>query len=107
MLQAALAARRLVLGSAHPDTLATVESLKSMRSEMRATQPTMKGAKAAALQGARGRSTALSDGAGAGGARAGAAEAELLALLELEEAGVDAESKGKANGKAKGKASKR
>ncbi len=91
MLQAALAARRLVLGSAHPDTLATVESLISMRSEMCATQPTMKGAKAAALQGARGRSTALSDGAGAGGggARAGAAEAELLALLELEEAGAD------------------
>ena len=84
MLQAALAARRLVLGSAHPDTLATVESLISMRSEMCATQPTMKGAKAAALQGARGRSTALSDGAG--GARAGA---ELLALLELEEAGAD------------------
>jgi hypothetical protein len=36
-------------------------------------------------------------------ARAVEAEAELLAMLELEEAGVD----GKAKGKAKGKASKR
>ena len=36
-------------------------------------------------------------------ARVGAAEAELLAMLELEEAGVD----GKSNGKAKGKASTR
>ena len=37
-------------------------------------------------------------------ARAGAAEAELLAMLELEEAGVDGKSKGKSKGKAKGKA---
>jgi hypothetical protein len=40
-------------------------------------------------------------------ARAGAAEAELLAMLELEEAGEDGESKGKAKGKAKGNGSKR
>ena len=39
--------------------------------------------------------------------RAGAAEAELLAMLELEEAGGDGKSKGNAKGKAKGKASKR
>jgi hypothetical protein len=31
----------------------------------------------------------------------------LLAMLELEEVGVDGESKSKAQGKAKGKASKR
>ena len=36
-----------------------------------------------------------------------AAAAELLAMLELDEAGVDGESKGKAKGKAKDKASKR
>jgi hypothetical protein len=40
-------------------------------------------------------------------ARAGAAEAELLAMLELEEAGAGGDSKGKVKGKAKGKASKR
>ena len=112
MLQAALAARRRVLGSAHPDTLAAVESLESVRSEMRATQPTKKGAKAAARKD-RAAETLLSPIALAEAeARAGAAEAELLAMLELEEAGeVDGESKGmgqgKAKGKAKGKASKR
>ena len=37
----------------------------------------------------------------------GAAEAELLAMLELEEARADDASKGKPKGKAKGKASKR
>jgi hypothetical protein len=48
MLQAALAARRRVLGSAHPVTLAAVKYLESVRSDMRATQPTKKGVKAAA-----------------------------------------------------------
>jgi hypothetical protein len=48
MLQAALAARRRVLGSAHPDTLGTAESLKSLQSQMRAKQRTKKGVKAAA-----------------------------------------------------------
>jgi len=33
LLQAALAARRRVLGSAHPDTLATARILESMRSK--------------------------------------------------------------------------
>ncbi len=48
MLQAVLVARRRVLGSAHPDTLATAQRLESVRSEMHATQPTKKGTKAAA-----------------------------------------------------------
>ena len=100
-----LAARRRVLGSAHPDTLATAESLESVRSEMRAEQPTKKGAKAAAHE-ERAAVAPLSPTALAEAeARAGAAEAELLTMLELEEAGgVDGESKGKAQGKAQGKA---
>jgi hypothetical protein len=48
MLRAALAARRRVLGSAHPATLATAKDLESVRSVMRAKQPTKKGAKAVA-----------------------------------------------------------
>ena len=109
MLQSMLAAQRRVLGSAHPDTLATAESLESVRSRMRAKQPTKKGAKAAArkerVAAAPLSPTALAEAE----ARAAAAEAELLAMLELEEAGVDGESKstGKAKNKAKGKASKR
>ena len=107
MLQAAFAAQRRVLGNAHPNTLATARWLESVRSEMRVKKPTKKGAKAAArkeLTAAPPLSpTALAEAE----ARAGAAEAELLAMLELEEVGVDAESKGNAKGKAKGKASKR
>ncbi len=98
-----LAARRRVLGSAHPDTLATVELLESLRSvAMLGKQPTTgkKGAKTAARKeraaAAPFSPTALAEAE----ARAGAAEAELLAMLELEEAGADGESKGKAKGKA-------
>ena len=98
-----LAARRRVLGSAHPDTLAAVESLEFVRSEMRATHPTKKGVKAAARK-ERAAAAPLSPMALAEAeARAGAAEVELLAMLELKEAGVDGESKGKAKGKSKGK----
>ena len=107
MLQAALAARRRVLGNAHPDTLASAEDLESARSAMRATQPTKKGAKAAAHK-ERAAAAPLSPTALAEAeARAAAAAAELLAMLELEEAGADGRSKGKTKGKAKGKASKR
>ena len=107
MPQAALAARRRVLGSAHPGTLATAESLEVVRSAMRAKQPTKKGAKAVAHK-ERAAAAPLSPTALAEAeARAGAAEAELLAMLEVEEAGVDGESKCKAKGKAKGKGSKR
>jgi hypothetical protein len=105
MLQATLAARRCVLGSAHPDTLAAAEDLESMRSQMHAKQPTKKGAKAAARK-VRAAASPLSPTALAE-ARAGAAEAELLAMLELEEARADDTSKGKPKGKAKSKASKR
>jgi hypothetical protein len=87
--QAAFAALRRVLGSAHPDTLATAEDLESMRSEMRATQPTKKGPKAAARK-ERAAAPTLSAAATAlaeAEARAAAAEAGLLAMLELEEAG--------------------
>jgi hypothetical protein len=107
MLQAALAARRRILGSAHPDTLASVESLESVRSIMRATQPTRKGAKAAARKECAAAAPLSATALAEAEARAAAAEAELLAMLELEEAGVDGESKGNAKGKAKGKASKR
>ena len=108
MLHAALAACRRVLGSAHPDTLATAESLEVVRSEMRAKQPTKKGAKAAARK-ERTAAAPLSPTALAEAeARAGAAEAELLAMLELEEAGSGgALASSSAKGKAKGKASKR
>jgi tetratricopeptide (TPR) repeat protein len=107
MLQAVLAAFRRVLGSAHPNTLATAESLESLRSRMRAKQPTKRGDKAAARK-ERAAASPLSPTALAEAeARAGLAEAELLAMLELEEARVDGESRGKAKGKAKGKASKR
>ena len=106
MLQAAFAAQRRVLGNAHPNTLATAKWLESVRSEMRVKKPTKKGAKAAARKELTAAPpapplspTALAEAE----ARAGAAEAELLAMLELEEAGV----KGKAKGKAKGTESKR
>ena len=73
---------------------------------MRANQPTKKGAKATARK-ERAATAPLSPTALAEAvARAGVAEAELLAMLELEEAG-DCESKGKAKGRAKSKASKR
>jgi hypothetical protein len=107
ILEAVLAAFRRVLGSAHPDTLATVKSSETVQSAMRAKQPTKKGAKAAARK-KRAAVAPLSPTALAEAeARAAAAEAELLAMLELEEAGVDGESKSKAQGKAKSKASKR
>jgi hypothetical protein len=74
---------------------------------MRAKQPTKKGSKAAALK-ERAAAAPLSPMALAEAeARAWAAEAELLAMLELEEAGVDGELKGESKGKAKGKAGKR
>ena len=100
---AAHQAQQRVLGSTHPDTLATLEFL---RSEMRAKQPTKKGAKAAARKDLTAAvpfsPTALVEAE----ARAAAAEAELLAMLELEEVG-SAGASSSAKGKAKGKASKR
>ena len=100
MFQATHQARQRVLGSAHPDTLATAKDLESVRSEMRAKQPTKKGAKAAARKELAPAvplsSTALVEAE----ARAAAAEAELLAMLELEEAGASSSAKGKAKGKA-------
>ena len=48
MLQATLAARRRVLGSTHPETLATARGLENVRSAMRAEQPTRIGGKAMA-----------------------------------------------------------
>ncbi len=106
MLQAALAAQRRVLGSAHPSTLATAEYLEIVQSEMCATQPAKKGVKAAARK-ERAAAAPLSPTALAEAeARAAAAEAELLALLELEEVG-SAGASSSAKGKVKGKASKR
>ena len=103
MLQALLATCRRVLGSAHPDTLATAECLESVQSEMRAKQPTKKGVKAAARKERTAAPPLSSTALAEAEARAGAAEAELMAMLDLEEAGAD----GKSKGKAKGKASKR
>jgi hypothetical protein len=60
MLKAVLAARRRVLGSAHPDTLATVKSLESVRSAMRATQPAKKGVTKAAARKQRAAAAPLS-----------------------------------------------
>jgi hypothetical protein len=108
MLQATLrlAARRRVLGSAYPDTLATAEALELMESEMRAKQPAKKGVKAAARK-ERAAASLLSPMARAEAeARARAAEAELLAMLELEEVGFAGASIS-AKCKVKGKASKR
>jgi hypothetical protein len=96
-----------VLGSAHPDTLATAENLELTRSEMRAKQPTKKGAKTVARKEIAAAAPLSPTALAAAEGRAAAAEAELLAMLELEEAGVEGESKGKAKGKAKGKGSRR
>ena len=108
MLQAVLAVHRRVLGSAHPDTLATAACLESVRSEMRAKQPTKKGVKAAARKehaaAAPLSPTALAEAE----ARAAAAESELLAMLELEEAGRAAHrARTRAKRLQKGKASRR
>jgi hypothetical protein len=43
MFQAAFAAQRRLLGSAHPYTLGTAECLESVRSQMLAKQPAKKG----------------------------------------------------------------
>ncbi len=80
------------VGTANPDTLAAAESLEFVGSEVRASQSAKKGAKAAARK-ERAAVTPLSPTALAEAeARAGAAEAELLAMLELEEAGADGET---------------
>jgi hypothetical protein len=87
MLQAALAAQRRVLGSAHPDTLATARYLESVQWHMRAKHPTKKGVKAAARK-ERAAASPLSPTALAEAeAMVAATEAELLAMLELEEVG--------------------
>jgi hypothetical protein len=86
ILQAALVARRRVLGSAHPHTLATAGFYEKVRSLMRAKQPTKKGAKAAARK-ERAAAAPLSPTALAEAeAEAGAAEAEaeLQAICKLE-----------------------
>ena len=86
-------------------TVEPLHCLQYVRSQMHGTQPTEKRANAAERKELTAASplspTALAE------ARAGAAEAELLAMLELEEARADDTSKGKPKGKAKSKASKR
>ena len=81
MLQDTLAARKRVLGSAHPDTLDTADNLEFVRSQLRAMKPTKKSKAAARKEDARLSPTALADAE----ARAAQAAAELLAMLELEE----------------------
>ena len=100
MLQETLAACRRVLGSAHPDTLATAESLESVRSAMRFKQPAKHGVKAAVRK-ERAAVASLSPTALAEAeASASAAEAELLAMLDLEEPEAGT---GGGSGSAKGK----
>ena len=108
MLQATLEAYRRVLGHAHPRTLECVASLETVRSAMRAEQPTRMAGKAAARRTERAAVPSLSPTALAEAeARARAAEAELLAMLDLEEplAGAGSGS-GKGKGKVTGRASK-
>jgi hypothetical protein len=82
ILQAVLASRRRTLGSAHPDTLATVKYLESVRSPVHAKEPVRSNARAKGQTSAAQRSpTELAEAE----ARARAAEAELLAMLELED----------------------
>jgi hypothetical protein len=99
ILHAVLAARRRVLGSAHPDTLTAAEYLESV-SALRAKQPTKRGVKAVARKeraaGAQLSPTQLAEAE----ARSRAAEAELLAMLELDDPKPAGNSKGK-TGKAK------
>ena len=106
MLRAALAAQRRVLGSAHPDTLATAKTLESVRSEMRAKQPIKQGIKAAVRKERTAASPLSPMALAEAEARAAAAESELLAMLALEEAGAGIASSSD-KGKARGKASRR
>jgi hypothetical protein len=94
-LQLVLAARLRVLGSAHPQTLAAADSLEDVRSAMR-SERTKRGGKATARQ-ERSVAPALSVNELAE-AKARVAEAELLAMLELDEA-----ARAGAGGSAKGK----
>jgi hypothetical protein len=107
ILQAVLAARRRVLGRDHPAALKTAKDLEFVQSAMRATQPTKKvvkakestkrGVKAAARAASALSPTELAEAE----ARAGEAEAELLAMLDLEEAeGSNPPKGGKSNRKA-------
>jgi hypothetical protein len=105
MLEAALEARRRVLGDAHPKTLSAARSLEHVRSGMRAGQPTSTGGKAAARSNKRAAAPALSPTALAEvAARASTAEVELLAMLDLEE---PRGGSGKGKGRAKGRRDKR
>jgi hypothetical protein len=90
-----LEALRHVLGNAHPDTIATAESLENVRVSMRGKR----GGKAMARGKERAAAlppspTALAEAE----AKAIAAEAELLAMLELEEVRLAGSAKGKAKG---------
>ena len=112
MLHATLAARRRVLCSTHPETLATAQDLEHVRSQMHAVRPTKTCNKAAARRIERAAAPALSPTAMAEAeARARAAEAELLSMLDREElevgvTGRSGSAKGKAKGQAKGKGGK-
>jgi hypothetical protein len=90
MLQAALAARqRMTHDDARerpPLHAYLAEVLENMRSKMSATQPTKKGAKAAARKQRAAASPLSSTALAKAEARTGSAETELLAMLELEEA---------------------
>jgi hypothetical protein len=102
LLHATLQVSRRVLGSAHPKTLAFAESLDFVRSRIRSGQPSKGGGKATARRSERATAPALSPTAlEEADARSRAAEAELLAMLDLEDAGS---GPGGASGSTKGKA---
>ena len=107
VLQAAWEVSRRVLGDAHPRTISYAGNLQYVRSAMHAEQPTKRGGKPAARKERTAASPLSATALAEAEAKAGAAGVELLAMLELEELGVDGKSKCKAKGKAKGKASKR
>jgi hypothetical protein len=119
MLIVSLAAHRRVLGGAHPDTLATAECLEAVRFELRHEKRVEKRHEKPERRTKKGESAALPPlpppsqmaQMAEAEARAAAAEAELLAMLELEDAshkGPTAEGKPKqGKHKSKPKASKR
>jgi hypothetical protein len=103
LLQAALASRRRVLGSSHPDTLATVKYLEYVRSQVLAKPTKSQHPVRTNVRSKRHSSTVepLSQTQLAEAeARSRAAEAELLAMLELDDREAE-NAKGKSNGKAK------
>ena len=109
-LEALLHACQRDFGKAHRETLVTAQCLETVRSgvEMHAEQPSERGGKVAAWRKECAARSSLSPTAIVEAeAQAKAAEADLLAMLELEEAGVQGTSKSNGTRKPKGGKGKR